>query len=707
MAFQTALSGLTISSAFLNVIGNNVANSNTVGFKSSAAIFSDMFSSNLNGSSIQVGMGANTATVAQHFNQGSSTATNNPLDMMIAGKGFFGVMTGVGADPSNPQTSAQMAYTRNGQFQINRDGYVVNSGGYLQGYGVDDNGNVLSGATKAIQITSNQTMIPARATGASTQNNAGLNMALNLPADAPVISQGTKNVYINSLVLDRNSPPPAPPAAAYQMRVSDPLGNFHTLYVGLQPNATDTNGWDVFTSIDDPNLPTTPNDSLKFNAPPSPASTSPTSVTSATEAQKISFKIAPISQAYDNTTFNFNLNFPAAQQIIPGGSGSANTGSISGDDNSALHTSVSIYGNTLSTTNQSFNGSFLDPNGQVHNLTVNLTYTPPTQSGPGTWSGDYSVIDPATGNVELGPTTIPAFLAGNKSPLSLVALPTINGGTVDTTLDLDVNGLSNMATGQQTATMLVRNNPPVTLTDAKTFTKSNPETVYDSQGNAQLLTLYYIKVGTNTWEVQTSLNGKPPVTQPGFITFGADGKMTKVGVNSVPVPGTNNASTNPSFYFTAPSPADGASTLSFNVNLSGTIQYGSQFAVLNENQDGFAAGTITGVSVGSDGTIQGNYSNGQTRNVGQIVLYSFVNEQGLASIGNNLWTATYASNAAIGPGIAGTATLGTIKSNAIEASNVDVTQELVAMITAQRSYQANAETIKTEDQLLQTITNLR
>lgn len=135
-------------------------------------------------------------------------------------------------------------------------------------------------------------------------------------------------------------------------------------------------------------------------------------------------------------------------------------------------------------------------------------------------------------------------------------------------------------------------------------------------------------------------------------------------------------------------------------------QYGSNFGVNTLAQDGYTSGRLNGFSAGSDGTILGRYSNGQTQTLGRLLLANFVNPQGLQPMGDNEWVETVASGGPLigGPG---TGNLGVVQSSAVEESNVDLTAELVNMITAQRVYQANAQTIKAQDALLQTITNLR
>jgi flagellar hook protein FlgE len=153
-------------------------------------------------------------------------------------------------------------------------------------------------------------------------------------------------------------------------------------------------------------------------------------------------------------------------------------------------------------------------------------------------------------------------------------------------------------------------------------------------------------------------------------------------------------------------PNGAVTPLKMELDYTGTTQYGSEFGVTALSQDGYTSGRLTGFNVSEKGIIQGRYSNGQANTLGQIVLANFANPQGLKSTGNNLWEETSSS----GPAVVGTpltGSLGSIQSAAIEDSNVDLSQELVNMIMAQRVYQANAQTIKTQDAVLQTLVNLR
>ena len=245
--------------------------------------------------------------------------------------------------------------------------------------------------------------------------------------------------------------------------------------------------------------------------------------------------------------------------------------------------------------------------------------------------------------------------------------------------------------------------PPTNGLSSGDFDGSTALTLYDSLGNPRVLSLYYVRT-TTEWEVYGYLSGSDP-NQPSellsstplaTLSFDTRGALTSAPI-AVSVPAADLDPVN-----TPPTVED----LNFVLSHDGSTQFGSRFSVGKLTQDGYSSGSLTGFSISPDGTVLARFSNGQSRAEGRITLATFPNPQGLAPVGNNNFVETFESNNPI-YGIAGTGTLGQIRSGALEDANIDLTQELVNMITAQRAYQANAQTIKTQDAVLQTLVNLR
>lgn len=242
--------------------------------------------------------------------------------------------------------------------------------------------------------------------------------------------------------------------------------------------------------------------------------------------------------------------------------------------------------------------------------------------------------------------------------------------------------------------------------DPKTFNFSTATSVIDSLGQSHTATFYFIKAAANNWDVRTYVDGKvadvvaaagpPVVTTPSALSFDSAGKL-----DTLAAPPTSLVKT-----VSAAALGNGAADLVLTMDFTPMTQFGSGFGVNTLEQNGFAAGQLSGYSVGADGTILGRYNNGQAQILGQVALANFSNAQGLRPMGDSRWAESAGSGAAL-VGAPGTASLGALQSAAREDSNVDLTAELVNMITAQRIYQANAQSIKTQDAVLQTLVNLR
>ena len=238
---------------------------------------------------------------------------------------------------------------------------------------------------------------------------------------------------------------------------------------------------------------------------------------------------------------------------------------------------------------------------------------------------------------------------------------------------------------------------PFDVLDPTTYNSSTSVTLFDSLGNSHIMTSYFRAAGGGNWDMYTQLDGGAAtlVGASPSLSFNSAGALTTPMPLLIPgLAVTTGAS----------SPIGGAGGLQFN--LAGSTQYGSAFGVNRQTQDGYASGRLSGITVASDGTIQGRYSNGQSRNLGQVVLANFASPNGLISMGGNFWAESPTSGQPL-IGAPQSGSLGMLAAGSVEESNVDLTAELVNMITAQRNYQANAQSIRTQDQVMQTIVNLR
>lgn len=217
-------------------------------------------------------------------------------------------------------------------------------------------------------------------------------------------------------------------------------------------------------------------------------------------------------------------------------------------------------------------------------------------------------------------------------------------------------------------------------------------TVFDSLGVSHVQTSYFVKTANpNEWQAYSYVDGVA-VGAPATLQFSDSGALL--------APANGQLALNP---FT---PSTGAGVLNLTLNLGGSTQYGEQFALRDVRQDGYASGKLNEVSVSADGVVFARYTNGADVSLGQIALTNFVNPQGLQPQGNNLWSETYASGTPR-TGAPDSSDFGQVQSGALESSTVDLTEQLVNMIVAQRNFQANAQMISTQDQVTQTVINIR
>jgi flagellar hook protein FlgE len=333
----------------------------------------------------------------------------------------------------------------------------------------------------------------------------------------------------------------------------------------------------------------------------------------------------------------------------------------------------------------------------------------------------------------------------NNSSLKLLGYPVDGAGVVQpgvsSPLQIPTGGISPKATtdiklefnlDSRAKTTSPLATTGIVLKDPTTYNNAIPMSVFDAKGQAVALTLYVQKgepvadpttglINNNVWHVYATANGKPlAVDSAGnAIPLDADNNPQTPWTTLI-FPASGGAPTQPSsvtnppngrLNMTVPDTVNsvGAPTLeipNISLNLLSARETGSNFDTTSVEQDGYAPGKYTGVKFEENGIVTVSYSNDQTRPAGQIELANFRSLQNLQPLGGNSWARTFSSGEPV-LGVPGQGNFGPLASASIEESKTDVTSELVNMITAQRVYQANAQTIRTQDQLLQTITNLR
>jgi flagellar hook protein FlgE len=237
--------------------------------------------------------------------------------------------------------------------------------------------------------------------------------------------------------------------------------------------------------------------------------------------------------------------------------------------------------------------------------------------------------------------------------------------------------------------------PPIATfdpNDPNSFNQATSLTLFDSLGATHTGTMYFVKTATaNQWTAQLAIDGTL-VGTPQTLQYSNTGLLTAPVGGLVPFP--------------AYTPTTGAAPMQVTVDVSQSTQFGGNFAVNSVTQDGYTTGRLIGIDISDTGIVNARFTNGNSQPLGQIAIANFANPQGLQQLGNTQWAETFSSGQAL-RGQAGNSGFGLVQSGALESANVDVTEQLVNMITAQRNFQANAQMISTADQITQTIINMR
>jgi flagellar hook protein FlgE len=578
MSFNVSVSGIHAANKRLENAGHNIANVGTIGFKSSRAEFAALYSSAyLGNGGNAIGDGVRLANVSQNFNSGGSVTTQGkPLDMRIQGNGFFVV-----------SDRGSLAYTRAGAFVKDAEDFVVdNEGGRLQGYGVNDKGEIMNGMRTDLKIdTAN--MGPKATTRVAEVIN--LDASLASLGQLPLFQPDEANTYtsvMKSTIKDKGSA--GVPPADHELQ---------QYFV-----KTDTHQWSMYVLVDGRN-------------PLDPSSVSPLHVT--------------LSKAADGT-----VRFAGNNDFIK----------------------------------------------KVSDTEFSLSGWRPAQQVNGAW-----VVSPAV----------------NDGPVSL----SLKDGAASA---LDDN-----------QPVMDRPVPVFDPADVKTYSKQFHNTVFDSQGNKHTMTQYFVKDGANSWQMHVLIDERNPLAPEtakpltANIVFNSDGSLRSItgsqglmasGGGALQLQGwvpakVRDAGTSREQWISNGAAGSGNG---IGIDLSKLTQYNVATSRSSPQVDGHAAGQLTGLSVERDGILRARFNNGLSRNIGQVILASFANEQGLQAQSDTRWTETAASGAADydAPGVG---TLGSLIGGSLEGSNVVLAEELIALIQAQTAYQANSKAISTEVTVLQTL----
>ncbi|WP_210395770.1 flagellar hook-basal body complex protein [Motiliproteus sediminis] len=654
MAFNTAITGLKASTIELDVTGNNIANASTVGFKSGRTEFADIFTTVVvgAGSTNNPGAGVIVSDIAQDFTAGTIEFTNNNLDLAIDGSGFFQLNDGQGGT----------TYTRAGGFELDKDGNVVSKNGkFLQGYGLDDAGNQLPIGTMAVS----QKESPPQAT-----ESIGLSFNVDSRADA------------DGLLRPYDPDDSASYTFSTTTRTFDSLGNENTI---------------KFDYVEQPAL--RERQTLNF-------------------ADLGGFPIPDgtvVQIAGGDVTLNFGGPITDAADLVAGILGDANAlNSIRTSDGRVRSIAADAAGTGLEVT---YFASAANVEDVVTNFPagVNVTGTSADVSAAevqGLLFDGTAFPAAADGSITIGSgtksyqldyaqnatvTDIITQFENNQSAILAIfpEIDTISGDPTNNnqlliTYKTDQGDLDPLAVSETGAVL-----DTVAMPGGQLATIENGDNSF--QGVYQM---YAYLNGTDLLDIGKALppgaSGNP--TEPGPVVITFDNTTgTLQSVNGSPVSASGLA---PRLTIQNADPANPQTDVI--LDLSGTTQFASESIVKSSTQDGFTKGDLIGVTFAADGTMVASFSNGQNSNLGIVALATFENQGGLQPTGNTEWSATLESGQAIlNP--PGTGLNGSLRSAALEQSNVDLSEELVALIEAQRNFQANSKTLQTENAVTQAI----
>lgn len=689
------VSGLRNHQLFMDVIGNNIANVNTVGFKVGRVSFSEMFAQTLRGATqplanqggtnpIQVGLGMAVATVDTLFNQGSIESTGLATDLAIQGDGFFVLSDG-----------NKRFYTRAGGFQFSPDGtlYMPSNGLTVQGFLANDEGVIPAGADiTSISLPVNQ-KISARGTTQvqlggnldaalkpigtilQTEKLFGIEEAGDDSAVEGLYAKGTANNTISGMIANSTT-------VTFTDTATGETRSY--VYVGSDTSV----GNDAFHSLDD--LIAEVNDD--FGAAGLNSFTAALNANGALELTDLSGASNTLSVTSTNSILN---------QALIGLNGDVNAGVLTSDEFSHVARSDDTLVNLRDKTGVSLGllaTDIITIDGTVG--TSQVTQGSLTISAADTYQTLVDLVETTLGitnseGVAINPNDGSMMLNGD-------------GGTAYALSNIDLRATDGTGTTSRALFDGIFDATPgnyIEQQKAADAEQSSTITIYDTLGNSFDLTIIFTKdvLQPNSWRWRAQVPEPASVTSggTGTVEFNPDGSMKRFDFD--------DQST--SVEIAPGSGASNAMKIQLNVGANGAFDGITQFSGVNSStvsvsQDGYGMGILDRVNIDQFGQITGTFSNGIVKLLAQMVMAGFNNANGLQRLKGSLYDLSGNSGDPV-LGTAGSSLNTTIVSGALEQSNVDLADEFTKMIVAQRGFQANARTITVSDDMLSEVTNLK
>lgn len=665
----SGVSGLKNHQTRMDVIGNNISNVNTAGFKGSRVVFQDMLSQTIQSASSpqgnrggtnpqQVGLGVGIGSIDTIYSDGNVQSTGKNTDLCISGNGFFIVSDG-----------ANKIYSRAGAFEFDEEGnYVIpGSGLKVQGWMADEMGNISSnGEPTGIQIPKGQT-IPAKATDALTY---------------------TKNLSSDALLPTTKSADFGP--------------DYVKLYATADGLPAITTG-PIMTVNEDGSV-----DEVIVVDSSTPTMNSRIKITKTTN---VDGSVVTKTEILNDTRENIYKAFDNSINTLNGGTAALGSGGNNGATDALVNPLAGLLtgtGASTATTNayNVLQAAWDACKAQIANID-SLAKTDVTETLPDL----QAIYTAASSSTSLLNTTISQLKklqeqVQNDTGLTNKVAVDNQLGQILTSLETLQASLNDTIAAGKEAVAVFGNLESSGTTETLTSTRKSAQVVaYDSLGTAHTITGIFEKTGLNEWtfypgmakgDYKTQDPTLKRYTDTGWEITGGEYKITFDSAGAV-----SNVSGSPITF----SP-DGATPVSITPDFSKMTQYAGDSTATCTEKTGWAAGSLDSVSIDTTGTIIGAFSNGQNRSLAQVAMATFNNPPGLTKTGNSLYQESNNSGAAQ-VSTANTGGAGKITASSLEMSNVDLSEEFSNMIITQRGFQANSKIITTSDEMIEILTNLK